>query len=68
MSLNGAKVLGIDGEVGSVATGKIADLVVIDGDLEAVGNLPGTGIVFRHGIGWDSPKLIESIRGVVGIR
>jgi imidazolonepropionase-like amidohydrolase len=68
MSLNGAKVLEIDGEVGSVATGKIADLVVIDGDLEAVGNLHGTSIVFRHGIGWDSPKLIESIRGVVGIR
>ncbi|MDG2238605.1 MAG: amidohydrolase family protein [Longimicrobiales bacterium] len=68
MSLNGAKVLGTDGEVGSVATGKIADLVVIDGDLEAVGNLHGTSIVFRHGIGWDSPKLIESIRGVVGIR
>jgi len=68
MSLNGAKVLGIDGEVGSVAEGKVADLVVIDGDLEAVGNLHGTSIVFRHGVGWDSPKLIESIRGIVGIR
>jgi len=68
MSLNGAKVLGIEGETGSVEAGKIADLVVIDADLEAVGNLHDTSIVFRHGIGWDSPKLIESVRGIVGIR
>lgn len=68
MSANGAKVLVIDGDVGTVEAGKVADLVVIEGDLEAVGNLHGTKIVFRHGTGWDSAKLIESIRGVVGIR
>ena len=59
MSANGAKVLGIDGDVGTVEAGKVADLVVIEGDLEAVGNLHGTKIVFRHGTGWDSAKLIE---------
>ena len=68
MSLNGAKVLGIDGEVGSIEVGKVADLVVIDADLETAGNLHATEVVFRHGIGWDSPRLIESIRGVVGVR
>ena len=68
MSANGAKVLGIDGDVGTVEAGKVADLVVIEGDLEAVGNLHGTTIVFRHGTGWDSAKLIDSIRGIVGIR
>ena len=68
MSLNGAKVLGIDAEVGSVEAGKVADLVVIDADLETVGNLHDTSIVFRHGVGWDSPKLIDSVRGIVGIR
>jgi hypothetical protein len=68
MSANGAKVLGIDGDVGTVEAGKVADLVVIDADLEAVGNLHDTRIVFRHGVGWDSAKLIDSIRGVVGIR
>ena len=68
MSLNGARVLGIDSDVGSVQAGKVADLVVIDADLEAVGNLHDTSIVFRHGVGWDSPKLIESIRGIVGVR
>ena len=68
MSLNGAKVLGIDDEVGSIEVGKIADLVVIDADLETVRNLHATEIVFRHGIGWDSALLIESIRGLVGVR
>lgn len=68
MSLNGAKVLGIADDVGSIEAGKVADLVVIGTDLERAGNLHQTRIVFRHGIGWDSPKLIESIRGIVGVR
>ena len=68
MTANGAKVLGIDDDVGTVEAGKLADLVVIEGDLEVVQNLHGTKIVFRHGTGWDSAKLIDSIRGIVGIR
>ena len=68
MSLNGAKVLGIDSEVGSIEPGKVADLVMIDADLEATRNLHATEVVFRHGIGWDSGLLIESIRGLVGVR
>jgi imidazolonepropionase-like amidohydrolase len=68
MSANGAKVLGIDGDVGTVEAGKVADLVVIDADIEAVGNLHDTMIVFRHGVGWDAEKLVDSVRGVVGIR
>ena len=68
MSANGAKVLGIDNDVGTVEAGKTADLVVIEGDPEAAGNLRGTKIVFRHGIAWDSAKLLDSIRGIVGIR
>lgn len=68
MSLNGAKVLGIDRDIGTVEAGKVADLVVIDSDLEAAGNLHATEIVFRQGVGWDSAKLVESIRGIVGVR
>ncbi len=68
MSANGAKVLGIDGEVGTVEAGKVADLVVIEGDVEALGHIRDTRIVFRQGIGWDAPRLIESVRGLVGIR
>lgn len=68
MSANGAKVLGVLDNVGTVEQGKLADLVVIEGDLEESGNLHNTKIVFRHGLGWDSSKLIESVRGIVGIR
>jgi enamidase len=68
MSANGAKVLGIDGDVGTVEAGKVADLVVIDADLEQVGNLHDTTIVFRHGTGWDAEKLIDTVRGLVGVR
>ena len=68
MSANGAKVLGIDDEVGTVEAGKFADLVVIEGDTERDGHIKNTRIVFKHGVGWDSPKLIESVRGIVGIR
>jgi len=68
MSANGAKVLGIDGDVGTVEAGKIADLVVVGADIERVGSLRDTRIVFRHGVGWDSAKLMDSVRGLVGIR
>jgi imidazolonepropionase-like amidohydrolase len=68
MSANGAKVLGIDDRVGTVEAGKVADLVVLEGDLEQLGHLRTTRIVFRHGIGWDSAKLVDSVRGIVGIR
>ena len=68
MSANGAKVLGIYDDVGTIEAGKLADLVVVDADLEQVGHLRDTRIVFRHGVGWDANKLVDSIRGLVGIR
>ncbi len=67
LSANGAKVLGIDDEVGTIETGKRADLVVLRGDPERDGHIRDVRIVFRHGVGWDAPKLIESVRGVVGL-
>lgn len=68
MSANGAKVLGIQDRVGTVEPGKIADLVVVRGDAEAQGHIRDPRIVFKDGVGWDSAKLIESVRGIVGIR
>ncbi|MDX1647052.1 MAG: amidohydrolase family protein [Longimicrobiales bacterium] len=68
MTHNGAKVLGIDDRVGTVEAGKTADLVVIGADLAEAGDLQDTRIVFRHGVGWDSQRLIDSVRGIVGIR
>jgi imidazolonepropionase-like amidohydrolase len=68
MSLHGAKILGVDGQVGSVQAGKIADLVVLQGDLPADPMvIRKTVTVFKDGVGYDPRPLIESVRGRVGI-
>ena len=68
MTLNGARILGIEDDVGTIEAGKVADLVVLRGDVELVEHIKDVQIVFRHGVGWDSPKIIESVKGIVGIR
>lgn len=69
MTANGAKLLGIDTTVGTVETGKIADLVIIDGDPTSdTTAMRNVVLVFKGGIGYDSPKLIESVRQEVSGR
>jgi imidazolonepropionase-like amidohydrolase len=69
LTLNGAKILGIDGETGSVESGKRADLVVIEGDPVArPTDIRNARIVFKDGVGYDSAKLIAAVKGQVGIR
>jgi imidazolonepropionase-like amidohydrolase len=69
MTLNGAKVLGVDADLGSVETSKIADLVVVNGNPAATpGDIRNVTHVFKDGVGYDPVKLIESVRGAVGIR
>jgi imidazolonepropionase-like amidohydrolase len=69
MTLNGAIVLGEDKRLGSVTSGKLADLVVIKGDPVArPAEIRNVTIVFKDGVGYDSAKLIEACRGLVGIR
>jgi hypothetical protein len=66
---NGAEFLGQLDKVGELAPGKIADLVVIHGDPSAnISDIEKVEIVFKDGIGYDSAKLIESVRGLVGLR
>jgi len=69
MTLNGATVLGVDRELGSVAVGKKADLVVIRGDPVARPvEIRNVVTIFKDGVGYDSARLIESVRGLVGVR
>ncbi len=69
VSANGAAVLGLLGETGTVTAGKRADLVVLDGNLSAdPGAIRRVRLVFRDGIGYDPAKLKESVRGRVGIQ
>jgi imidazolonepropionase-like amidohydrolase len=66
---NGAQYLGELERIGTIAAGKQADLVVMKGDpSKKVEDIENTEIVFKDGVGYDSAKLIESVRGLVGIR
>jgi imidazolonepropionase-like amidohydrolase len=69
MTLNGAKVLGVDKDLGSVEAGKIADLVVVRGNPAATpADIRNVTIVFKDGVGYDSAKLLAAVKGVVGVR
>jgi len=66
---NGAQYLGELDRIGTIAAGKQADLVVIKGDPSTkIEDIENVETVFKDGIGYDSGKLIESVRGVVGSR
>ncbi len=68
MSLNGARVLGVDGDLGSIEEGKLADLILIDGDPVADPfQIRNVVTVFKDGVGYDSLKLIASVKGLVGL-
>jgi enamidase len=67
-TLNGATFLGRADRVGSIAVNKDADLVVLAGDPAArISDLRNVQIVFKRGIGYDPAKLIESVKGKVGL-
>ena len=66
---NGAFYLGQQDRIGSISPGKQADLVVIKGDpSKSIDEIEDVETVFKAGIGYDSKKLIDSVRGQVGIR
>jgi imidazolonepropionase-like amidohydrolase len=68
-SLNGAIYMGKDKEIGSIAPGKAADLVVLGGNpAEKIENIEKVETVFKDGVGYDSAKLIESVSGRMGVR
>jgi enamidase len=67
-TLNGAIYLGRADRVGSIASGKQADLVVIAGDPSArIGDIRNVEIVFKQGVAYDPQKLIASVKGKVGL-
>ncbi|HUR30865.1 MAG TPA: amidohydrolase family protein [Saprospiraceae bacterium] len=67
-SLKGAEYLDRDEKTGSIKTGKEADLILIDGDLEKeVSNIRNIETVFKDGIGYNSKAMFESVKGLVGL-
>ena len=63
---NGAKFLDELDHVGTIAVGKQADLVVIDGNPAArIADIRKVKFVFKDGAGYDPRKLLDSVRGAV---
>ena len=68
-TLNGAKYLEIEDELGTIEAGKIADLVIVKGNpASRIQALRNVEIVFKDGVGYDSAKLFASAKGLVGLR
>jgi len=67
-SLNGAQFLRESKRIGSLAAGKQADIMIVKGDpAKNIRDIENVEIVFKDGVGFDSKKLLESVRGQVGI-
>jgi imidazolonepropionase-like amidohydrolase len=65
---NGARYLGELDHIGTVAIGKQADLVVIDGNPAArIADIRKVKLVFKDGAGYDPGKLLDSIRNSVAL-
>ncbi len=68
-TLNGALYLGMDDRIGSIAVGKLADMVVVMGNPASdINDIENVELVFKGGVGFDSRRLFESVKGTVGIR
>jgi imidazolonepropionase-like amidohydrolase len=66
-TLNGAVYLGRDKSIGTIAVGKNADLVVVQGDpATRIEDIENVEIVFKDGLGFDSAKLLDSVKGRYG--
>ena len=66
---NGALFLGEADQVGSIAQGRAADLVVLSGNPnERIEEIENVQMVFKDGVAFDPAKLQQSVRGLVGLR
>lgn len=68
-TMHGARFLGLEAELGSITPGKRADLLLVPGDLALdLTALRRPHLVFKDGVAFDSERLINSTRGLVGLR
>jgi imidazolonepropionase-like amidohydrolase len=67
-TLNGARYLGRETAIGTIAVGRQADLLVVNGDpSKTIADVQRVDTVFRKGVGFDPAKLIASVTGQAGI-
>lgn len=66
---NGARYLNRENSIGTIAPGKQADMILAKGDPASnIADIENAETIFKDGVGYDAKKLIESVRGQVGIR
>jgi hypothetical protein len=66
-TLNGATYLGLADRIGTIAAGKDADLFIVNGNPAAnINDVENVMVVFKDGVGYDSAKLIRSVKGRFG--
>ncbi len=67
-TLNAAEYLDREHTIGSIEKGKRADMVLLDGNfIENTAAIRQMSIVFKQGIGYDTQKIIEKTKAVVGL-
>lgn len=68
-TLNGARFMGEDKEIGSIEVGKVADLVLVTGNpSKNIKDIEKVALVFKDGVGYDPTKLVQAANGTVGLR
>ena len=68
-TMNGAQYLGVLDRTGTLEVGKQADMVLIEGDpSSSIGDIRQVRIVFKDGVGYDSSRLFQAVKGTVGTR
>ena len=68
-TLNGARFMGEEQRIGSIDTGKAADLVLLDGNpAQNIKDIERVTLVFKDGVAYDPAKLVQAANGTVGLR
>ena len=66
-TINGARAMGVSDKLGTLETGKLADLVVIDGNpLADIRNTRKVRIVMKSGVIYDPQALLQQAEGKIG--
>lgn len=66
-TLNGATYLGLADHIGSIAVGKRADLVLVNGDPSTdINAIEQVETVFKDGVGYDAAALLGTVKGRYG--
>jgi len=66
-TLNGATYMGRQSSIGSIAAGKNADLLIVDGDPSTkIADIENVRLIFKDGVAYDPAKLLAAARGRYG--